>query len=361
MKPSEELPADLVLKLVDEAAALGVHDWILGGGGELMLRADLVMNLCARIRERGMNGSIQTNGTCFSEKDLTSLVEMGWRDVRISIDSAMREINDDIRCKGAYEKAVATIRALNRIRNSRNTTACRVSIISVVTSLNCESSQLELLVRMAHEFDCSLVLVPLSSYGETTRRFELSPGQERDLRDAMGHALAVSRQLNVETNLGMFLEGIRPQQRAMDLFSAPEVTFSPRTMCYEPWLSLVIKPNGQAGPCCTMDYFADADNVRDKSLSEIWYGGYMEGVRRAILAGKPPSYCVDCPTNQILENASIQQNEPLWLSVTALQRLNFRHLFERTLRSVRSEGLSGALHRGAEWLRIRKSGKKALR
>jgi len=361
LRPSEELSDAHILKLVDESADLGVSDWIIGGAGELMLRADLVMDLCARIRRRNMNGIIQTNGTCFSDKNLSLLVEMGWRSISVSIDGATAEINDDIRCKGAYEKSVATIKALNHIRRLRNTFACTPHIVSVVTSLNCDSNQLELLVRMAHDLDCHLALVPLITYGETTRRFELSPEQERDLPAAIGHALGVAGQLNVACNLDMFLEGIRYSRRAMDLFNEPEGTISQRTMCYEPWLSLVVKPTGHAGPCCTMDYFTKADNVRDKSLAEIWYGGYMEQVRRGILSGKPPSYCGDCSTNQVSENGAIQRNEALWLAVTALQRLNFRHLSKRALAGVRRHGFLGALRRGSEWLQIRRSGKKAVR
>ena len=54
-------------ELVDEAAAMGVREWNISGGGEPMARAGLVLSLCERIRERDMNGALQTNATLSRE------------------------------------------------------------------------------------------------------------------------------------------------------------------------------------------------------------------------------------------------------------------------------------------------------
>src|SRR3989338_975878 len=81
---SGELSNERLLRLVDEAASLGVVDWVISGGGEPTVRP-VPLEVMRRIKRLGMQGDIITNGTLFREGHIRELVELGWDRIRVSI------------------------------------------------------------------------------------------------------------------------------------------------------------------------------------------------------------------------------------------------------------------------------------
>ena len=67
-------------------------------------------------------------------------------------------------------------------------------------------------------------------------------------------------------------------------------------LCYEPWLSAAILPDGSLGPCCAF-FDPGSLSIRDLSLEQVWMGSYMQGVRENMFTETPPGYCVRCPSN----------------------------------------------------------------
>ncbi|MFH1653063.1 MAG: radical SAM protein [Pseudomonadota bacterium] len=102
-----ELSTDQIIDVINQAKELGMEHIHLTGG-EPLLREDLKIVL-AYCKDLNIEVRLQTNGVLLSQKYAEELSELGLQSIMISIDSSDKEINDYIRGKGAYEKAMQAI------------------------------------------------------------------------------------------------------------------------------------------------------------------------------------------------------------------------------------------------------------
>lgn len=113
---AEPLPADDELSteegmaFIDDLAGMGVPMLALSGG-EPLVRPD-VFDLCSYAVSRGINTILSTNGTLITPEMAGRVREAGFSYVGISIDG-WQETHDDFRGQeGAFQRAVAGIRAV---------------------------------------------------------------------------------------------------------------------------------------------------------------------------------------------------------------------------------------------------------
>jgi MoaA/NifB/PqqE/SkfB family radical SAM enzyme len=357
LKPNEELPDERILRLVDEAADLGVRDWMIGGGGELMLRNELILDMCEKIRARNMNGLIQTNGTKFKQEELERLVDMQWKTISVSIDGPTAEINDGIRIEKNFDRAVDTIQRLQAIKKIRESEYPRVNIISVITNRNYD--KLKMMVDLAKTLNISpgnLAAVELIVYGENDRQFELSAEQKAALPGLLLEAIEYARERGVVNDYTGYLNGMGQGEsplHAIDLFTQPSHVLSSSAMCFEPFSHMVIMPQGDTGPCCTFDD-KDCDNIWNSSLRDVWLGPYLQSVRKRILEGTPPAYCTSCMITRIEENRRTQiKLETIERRVIRDESVTPARLVAKAANSLRHYGLTGSVRRAGEWMGIK--------
>ncbi|MBI1318999.1 MAG: radical SAM protein [Candidatus Hydrogenedens sp.] len=359
---AEEIGSERMMKLVDEAADLGVREWIIGGGGELMLRSTAIMPMLERIRERGMNGIVQTNFTRFTEAQLERLVDMGWYSLNISLDGPTEAINDAIRDKNDYARVVANIRKIQEIKKARGSELPLINITSVVTNLN--YNHLKGFIDLSREFAMSpgyLTLVDLIIFGENDKQFMLSDAQRAELPGLVREAIAYAEEQQVACGYVNFLGGLEKGEKAdaLDLFSTPEDTVSPKSMCFEPFYHMVILPDGLSGPCCTFYDAENANSVWSLGLKEVWLGPYMQESRRKLLQGTPMEYCKECMLTRIAANQHLQNEFADFAErAVAEEPLAIGNLVGRAARSLGKHGVAGTIKRGREWLDIRSRAKK---
>ncbi|MBN2307699.1 MAG: radical SAM protein, partial [Candidatus Hydrogenedentes bacterium] len=361
LKPDEELSDARLLEIVEEGAELGVREWIVGGGGELMLRNEAVRGLCRRIRGHGMDGLIQTNGTRFTDEDLEALVDVQWGMVNVSLDGPNAGINDAIRTEDCFRRATETIRRLQRLKRERGVERPLINIVSVITNRN--YGQLKGMVDLSEELGLSpgcISAVDLIVYGEHDKAFELNTGQRNELRPLVREAIAYADKKGVVHNYRTYLAALGDSGAlaAMDLFSGPEERVSSRTMCFEPFLHLLILPSGLAGPCCTY-YEPNSDSVAHTPLAEVWLGPYLEKVRGQILGGRPPKYCAECMITKIQENRNMQAHlAQLERRLRLAAPLTLGEMAAKVRGSLQRRGVRGTIQRGREWLQLRSAAKK---
>jgi MoaA/NifB/PqqE/SkfB family radical SAM enzyme len=350
----EELSDERILRLADEAAEMGVRYWIIGGGGELMLRDRIMMELCGKIRSYGMNGVLQSNGTKFTADHLEHLIRLGWGQLNVSLDGPTAETNDAIRCEGSFDRGIQTIRTLNALRAKHKVNHPVVELVTVVNALNYD--RIDSMVELAHELNCTCIhFVSLIVYGNATKGFDLAPPHKQALPELVLRAQALAERLGVNTIFHMYMHGPGSESpRAIQLFKKAGDAVTSNAMCFEPWLSLVIMPSGLAGPCCTF-WEPKADSVREKSLHEVWLGPYLREVRRQILSGQPPGYCENCLTNQIFENRTTQVELLGRERQLAPPVRRLGDLVSRGGSSLREHGVRETLRRGKEWWRVRRA------
>lgn len=298
---ASELPDERWLRLVDEAAEMGTRHWIFLGGGEPLVRRDLVGNMLDKMASHGMTSWIHTNGTLFTPELIDRVMDTGVQEIIFSIDGPDAETNDRIRGKG-FEQAVANMRAITACREKLSRSMPGLFLNATLTNLTCD--KLDRFVDLAASIgpEVKVFLSALIVEDKETAGLALSPEQKAALPEMLHRAIRRAEELGVGANFDRFLDGEIIEDN-MDMQRNVQPTGRlglSGALCYEPWLSASILPDGCLGPCCAF-YDTRSLSIRDLSLEQVWTGAYMGGVRESMFTGRPPGYCVRCPSNLFVD------------------------------------------------------------
>lgn len=121
-----DIPTDVALGIIEDAADLGLSR-IAILGGEPLIRRDLE-TLVARAVSVGLDPDVVTNGLLLSEERITSLVASGIRHLTVSIDG-LRPGHNLMRGRDNFDRTLASV---DRIRAR----GLEVKVNTVVTRLN---------------------------------------------------------------------------------------------------------------------------------------------------------------------------------------------------------------------------------
>jgi MoaA/NifB/PqqE/SkfB family radical SAM enzyme len=361
-----EISDERFLHLVDEAAEMGVREWTIVGGGEPMVRDELVISMVERIHGHGMRAALHTNGTRFKQQHFERLIAAGLDQLRVSIDGPTREMNDTIR-GGGFDKATANLRLLKEMKQAAGVKYPIVTLHPIITNVTYRN--LDDLMDLAADLGAYGVglshLIFEKPEEEEGRIFCLSEEQHAELPKYVKRALARANALGLEHRL----ESLLPNEERTER----EKPFLGRTCCgdgrmsdaacFEGWLTSVIHVTGQIGPCC-VSYDGDSENIKDMSLRDAWMGKFMQGVRRSIVTKDVPRFCPGCPSTYInprSEDIRYQMIEDLprkdlaqwdkWAGLSFTDKAAL--LASRFGETLRRRGLQQTLKRAWEWQQTR--------
>lgn len=347
-----ELSEKRLLRLVEECAEAGVRQWLIVGGGEPMVRAQTVMRMIKRIRELGMNGTLQSNATVFRQAHFEQLIADGWNNIIVSLDGPDEDLNDSIRSARSFQKATAAMRLLSEMKRSLQADIPRLSLNVTLTRplIDRLPDLLDLAVELGCDGDVNfseLVIV-----GDETKPFALAGTDRARLPEMVKGALAGRPDLPFNTNLATFAcQGGKPAGMSAADFSQANGTLE-RAACFEPWLSVAILPDGRTGPCCAM-WAPEADSLAGAPFEQVWHGNYMQRVREQIRRGNPPVYCRNCPSilGGVVREMRRQYRERVeWRGAGRAGRALL--LAKKAARSARNRGFKGMIRRGIDWVKI---------
>jgi radical SAM protein with 4Fe4S-binding SPASM domain len=128
-------------------------------GGEPFLYPDL-MPLAKYMVDAGLFTSVNTNGTLL-EKHAEQIVRDKWSTIFISLD-AFRDVNDETRGEGSYDKVVRGIAAINAEKKKQNSNYPILGIVTTVTNKN--YTHLEEFVEATRDFNLDVHIINLGTY-----------------------------------------------------------------------------------------------------------------------------------------------------------------------------------------------------
>ncbi|MFC1890012.1 tetratricopeptide repeat protein [Thermodesulfobacteriota bacterium] len=304
-KDKAEISGETLLDLVDQAGRLGVREWNIIGG-EPLVRLKEVAALVNRIRGYDMNGEISTNGTLFTNDFIRNLVDIGWGHVRFSIDCPDASLHDLIRGRiGSFDKAVRALEDFANEREKAGVEAPNTEIMMVLSSRNYDT--LTTMVKLCRDAGVrKLTVQPISIISEAGTDLKISEDQKAALHGHIAEAKDLADRSGIENTLvDLYEDKLIDDTDRMheiiltDLLKLEDDFFS--LPCFDPWFVIAVRPNGNVGPCDRfMDKFTDVgevincDHVEERSLTEIWYGGYFDRMRRLLTKRKIPTFCTDC-------------------------------------------------------------------
>lgn len=347
----DELPDERWLRLVDEAGDLGVHSFVIGGGGEPMLRGDLVTEMCVKAKERGMEGRLQTNGTRMPPETVEALIKAGWDCLSISLDGPDASVNDAIRFAGAFKKISTTLHTLRDMKAQCKSVLPTVSIHMTITAQN--HNRLEDMVAFCLDNGVDMLAAsPLIESGMEDTGYILNPDQRAALpayiRNAIKEADAAGL-LHTLHNLLMIVEEAGSEMPSGKP-ACPEPTKDlAGAHCLEPWAGVSIVSSGHISPCCFF-WDEEAESIRDMTLEEAWNGPYMSMFRNRMLEGRLRGECVHCPFPHSEEHVALKEAVCKASDADGRARLP-----RRLIKSLKQYGLRGSYQRYKEWCVIRRA------
>ncbi|MFB6088228.1 MAG: radical SAM/SPASM domain-containing protein [Candidatus Aenigmatarchaeota archaeon] len=296
---SYELSDKKLVEIVKEGIDLGVEKFEITGGGEPLMRKDLVFKLMEKIKDNGMKGNLTTNGTLFSKKDLKYIENIGWDSLTFSVDGPNEKINDYLRGKGSFSEIKKSLNFLKKNKGEEP----RLKFNTVISNKN--YNKLEEMIQLAKKFNVEIVsFETLTVHSKLGEGLKLDEKQKKYVQDKIPEILEKAGDLGIETNINSFRSEYFEKSNRMDENMQAGDGFS-SIPCYEPWYHIVIKVDGSVQPCCLYD--SDKENVKKKSLEEIWFGDFFSKIRENMKKGKFSEYCKICNASQVIANEEIRR------------------------------------------------------
>jgi MoaA/NifB/PqqE/SkfB family radical SAM enzyme len=245
---------DLFRKIVDECAALGIMHVRVHNYGEPFMDRRLTEKVRYAkqkgIREVGMI----SNGSLITENVAREMIEAGLDAINISVDASGREVFDATRLGLNYDKVIANIERLVRIRSELGRKRPKL-ILSFVRQNNSVDEQA-----------------------------------------FIEHWRAVADKIHI-TDLHNW---------AGTLNRESDVNYP----CYRPWLTFTVLWDGRVSLCCAdFDGRTVLGDLKTSTIREIWNAEPYVAARRAHLESGGPDICRSCDLPR--------KDSPLWITKLA--------------------------------------------
>ena len=119
----------------------------ISGGGEPLLRTNLVANIMKMLNEAGIKSEIITNGTFVSKKLLSTILECGVL-YRVSVHSVTAKKDKILRgVKNSLNLSFKSIKILSNMKKKTKKEEPKIEIVMVVTKYNVD--EIEKMIRKA--------------------------------------------------------------------------------------------------------------------------------------------------------------------------------------------------------------------
>lgn len=270
----------------EQLASLGVKTVLLSGG-EILL-SDIWSSVALKLYELGIQTGIISNGWFFDDKTIKQVVacKIDW--VGFSIDG-IEETHDSIRQKGSLKRVLRAIRGLNeqKIQTSISTAVNKKNIeeLPAIYSLLCEHNVGAWQMQLA---------VPEGNLDNKPGSIMLDPAQIDTIID---FAHSIYQNSPLEVYLGdcvghyNFKEIEVRSYRSLPQFGVSTYIHG----CAAGKNVFGIKANGDITGCISLSksHFVEG-NIRDKSLSEVWYGENSFSWNRNMSKDALRGFCSEC-------------------------------------------------------------------
>jgi radical SAM protein with 4Fe4S-binding SPASM domain len=305
--PRKEKPLSLeeLDRLFAELASLGTFRLGLTGG-EPLLRKD-IFEIIDLATSHGLCPCITTNGLLITEEIARAFGERELVWLNVSLEGASAETNDRVRGKGTFDKVIDKLALLGR--HARFTLAFTI----MKTNLH----EIERCAGLAYQVGAhTAVFRPLYPVGEARNNLQLMPTFE-EYSEAL-HALSSRRDYS---NFDLC---------NIDPFS-PLAREETQSVVYQNYgcgagnLVCSVSVSGDVNPCSFLGPAFVADNVRDKSFSEIWHNSQVFRAMRNLSVDEPRSlkgrdaiFAGGCRARALAFNGSINAPDP-WITAQVEQ------------------------------------------
>lgn len=306
---SEELTFEKYKKILKEASGMNVKEVRVIGGGEPLFRKD-TFDVMKGIKSRGMFGYICTNGNLFNETMIKELVQIGFDHVKISLHGSKAEIHDFlVNVKGAFEKSLKNIILFNKWKRKLKKEKPFIEIGTVLVRENYRD--IVNIVNLAHTLSIQYFFIePVTVYSKIGENLKLKKKELKEFERIAAESKKIADNYGIRNNLSDFIGSkfVEKTGRMEEILKRNIENKQSKFLslsCYEPWLRMSIRVDGIVCPCGFFDEESN-ENVKEKSLEEIWFGEYFNLRRKQVLDRRLPEHCKKCCVTLVVENKLIR-------------------------------------------------------
>jgi MoaA/NifB/PqqE/SkfB family radical SAM enzyme len=241
----------LFRRIADECAALGITHVRMHNYGEAFIDRQLVEKVRYAKQAGIAEVGLISNGSLITEDVARAMIEAGLDAINISLDAAGKEVFERTRVGLKYDKVIAAIERILRLRDELGRARPKL-ILSFVRQNNSEEER-AFIERWRTRAD-KVHVTDLHNWAGT---------------------------LHAESN----------------------VTFP----CYRQWLTFTVLWDGRVSLCCAdFDGREILGDLRSSTITDVWNNERYRAVRRAHLDHGGPSICQSCDLPK--------KDSPLWIS-----------------------------------------------
>ena len=305
-----EMPKEKWLSIIDEAVGLDVREWHIAGGGEPMFLPDVTVPVMDSIKRYGMYGIITTNGTLWKTEYIENTVKIGWDRIHFSIDGPDAETNDYLRnVPGTFENVVRTIRLFNKFKEKYNTDKPLMNTNTVLSIKNYK--KLPDMADFAHKMKIEYMFVePLIVYSDLGEKLKMKESHIKEFPKYLKKAIELADKYGIANNFSgldknleedlikrssMMDEVVKEDSEKAEKVKEVKDEFLRNFLsvpCYKPWWHMTIKCDGRVTSCDVP--ITGGDDIKNKSLLEVWDGPYFENLRKRLVSKELPDFCAQC-------------------------------------------------------------------
>jgi MoaA/NifB/PqqE/SkfB family radical SAM enzyme len=242
---------ELFKKIVDECAELGITHVRMHNYGEAFIDRKLVEKV-RYAKQKGIREvGLISNGSLITEPVARGMIEAGLDAINISVDASGKEVFESTRLGLKYDKVIANIERLLRLRGESGKRRPKL-ILSFVRQNNSVDEQA--FIEHWRSIADKIHVTDLHNWAGT---------------------------LNAESDVNY--------------------------PCYRPWLTFTVLWDGRVSLCCAdFDGKTILGNLNTQSIAEIWNAEPYRNVRREHLESGGPDVCRACDLPR--------KDSPLWIT-----------------------------------------------
>jgi len=168
-------------------------------------------------------------------------------------------------------------------------------------------------VEFCHELKADYIFVePLMIFSKLGEGLKLNKEESKELQNHIKEAKKLAEKYNIDNNFSTKDENLKQDlvnntskmkdvllddvKEIKDLFiSAP---------CDKPWNNMAIKYSGLAGHCGLL---LKGENIKEKSLKEIWYGYFLKDIRSKMLKKELLEHCSKCVPSDVTQRRRLRK------------------------------------------------------
>jgi MoaA/NifB/PqqE/SkfB family radical SAM enzyme len=292
----KELSKEEWLRIIKEGNEMKVKEWNICGGGEPFFFLNETMKIMKAIKEYGKYGEVITNGTFFSNEVARFLVEIEWDKIYISLDSPVAKTQNFLRGSVCFEKIINGVKNLVKWKGRLRRNVPNLFFHTVITNKN--YYQLPKLFKLAKKLKVNgISLNALNIWKPEIKKLKLNSQQRKELVKILRKCIDMCTKFNLESNVHDFINFLYIEKaNVMNKAMVEEVKMEKKDFsslaCYYPWYNISIFADGRTLPCFILK--DEGENLREKSLKEIWFGNYFNEIRNKFLENKLKEDCSKC-------------------------------------------------------------------